>query len=762
MNSSKAVILKGFVCLIVIVVTFFVLKPGLAYAMDEGISVVEEEVGEQLLDTEADDVVAQGRWGSCSWTLENSILVVRYGIGDSQAGKTESPWKEYSSSIKEICFKPTGVYKATLEGTAQYLFSGLSNVTTIDCTGLSFYSVTSMESMFADCTQLIRIQNLNVDTFMVRNVSNMLNNCRQLREFDFYRIDLSNVTNMAGMMTMCRSIETLDFGGSYMPKVQNMESAFEYCTSLKSVDLSSFSGSPVNNIKNLFRGCSSLETVGMGGINTHNASSLEGIFKGCEMLRNIDVRSLDTSSVTSMDDMFQGCAALTSLDLTGLDTSCLTSVYGLCGNCSGLTSFDASGWDTSHVNNMGGMFTNCSRITSIKLDGWDMSSVDNMQSLFSGCSSLTMVDMSGWDTNSVSKDVNMFTNCSSISEFVTGESYHIASQNMIPNAVASNGMWWSKKDSTWYTKEQIASKRSFMADTYMAESEEEYKTSITTANITLSQREYAWTGEGIEPFPKVVLGKDTLRNGVDYTLTYANNINVGNNTASLIVTGKGNYKGSKAIKFSITYSASFNDVTERTAHVQDIIWLANAQISTGFPNGTFRPGASVTRADMAAFLFRLACRWGIVDNSWKANWVVTEYTDDVTDSTPHAREIRWLVSTGISTGWKFQRGGYTFTRFRPYSYVARQDMAAFLFRLAKLAGKGGASNTWVASTSARQMFRDVDPWSSSNHHNEVWWLAQTGVSEGWVVSGGMREFRGLKYVARQDMAAFLHRLDSLE
>jgi hypothetical protein len=88
-------------------------------------------------------------------------------------------------------------------------------------------------------------------------------------------------------------------------------------------------------------------------------------------------------------------------------------------------------------------------------------------------------------------------------------------------------------------------------------------------------------------------------------------------------------------------------------------------------------------------------------------------------------------------------------------------MAAFLFRLAKLANKGGASDEWTASQAARRKFRDVDAASPTNHHVEVWWLAETGVSGGWDVGGGQYEFRGLQAVARADMAAFLNRLDTL-
>ncbi|MEE1160098.1 MAG: S-layer homology domain-containing protein [Atopobiaceae bacterium] len=47
------------------------------------------------------------------------------------------------------------------------------------------------------------------------------------------------------------------------------------------------------------------------------------------------------------------------------------------------------------------------------------------------------------------------------------------------------------------------------------------------------------------------------------------------------------------------------------------------------------------------------------------------------------------------------------------------------------------------------------------HADDIAWLAATGVSKGWDVAGGGREFRPYADVARADMAAFLHRLDGL-
>lgn len=187
---------------------------------------------------------------------------------------------------------------------------------------------------------------------------------------------------------------------------------------------------------------------------------------------------------------------------------------------------------------------------------------------------------------------------------------------------------------------------------------------------------------------------------------------------------------------------TFPDVNATTPHAEDITWLAETGISTGFPDGTFRGDDAVTRQDMAAFLRRLARLMG--DESAAESKKYTCSFKDVTDATPHADDIAWLAETGISTG-------YPDNTFRGMAAVCRQDMAAFLRRLAAREGVGGAKR-WDGEPGG---FPDVG--ATADHAADIAWLAATGVSTGYPDG----TFRGMAAVARQDMAAFLHRLHKL-
>ncbi len=184
---------------------------------------------------------------------------------------------------------------------------------------------------------------------------------------------------------------------------------------------------------------------------------------------------------------------------------------------------------------------------------------------------------------------------------------------------------------------------------------------------------------------------------------------------------------------------AFADVDEGTSHKDDVEWLAANGITKGWAvdDGVFefRPYATVRRADMAEFLYRLAGE--------PAFDIATapEFTD-VDESTPHYRAILWLASEGISTGWKLADGT---VEFRPYSEITRCDMAAFLYRMA------GEPEFEVADA-----FVDVD--ADTPHRKAVLWLAESGVSAGWTAEDGTKTFRPYDQIIRCDMAAFLHRM----
>ncbi|WP_342372727.1 S-layer homology domain-containing protein [Propioniciclava soli] len=99
-------------------------------------------------------------------------------------------------------------------------------------------------------------------------------------------------------------------------------------------------------------------------------------------------------------------------------------------------------------------------------------------------------------------------------------------------------------------------------------------------------------------------------------------------------------------------------------------------------------------------------------------------------------EIRWMATTGISTGWS--DGTY-----RPWEPVTREAMAAFLYRMA-----GSPAYTPPATSP----FSDVP--TSHMYYKEIAWLAATRVAEGYPDG----TFRPAATTNRDAMAAYLYRM----
>lgn len=111
-------------------------------------------------------------------------------------------------------------------------------------------------------------------------------------------------------------------------------------------------------------------------------------------------------------------------------------------------------------------------------------------------------------------------------------------------------------------------------------------------------------------------------------------------------------------------------------------------------------------------------------------------------------EIDWMFHAGIATGWPEADGTRT---YRGLQSMARNAMAAFLYRL-----YGQPDYT----PPAQPTFTDVPVGAA--FHKEIEWLASVGVTKGWDVGGGAKEFRPYSQVNRDAMAAFLHRFSVLE
>jgi S-layer homology domain len=174
------------------------------------------------------------------------------------------------------------------------------------------------------------------------------------------------------------------------------------------------------------------------------------------------------------------------------------------------------------------------------------------------------------------------------------------------------------------------------------------------------------------------------------------------------------------------HDSRFIDVPPGMMFREEIEELAERGITTGWPDGTYRPLAEIQRDAMVAFVYRALGSPAFTPPS-------TSPFTDMSPSRMYYKEITWAHDQGIVNGWSDGT-------FRPTASIERGAVAAFLYR-ASGRPSSGTSNPFSDVPSTHQFAR------------EITWLAATGITTGWPDG----TFRPLAPIARDAMAAFMIR-----
>ena len=183
----------------------------------------------------------------------------------------------------------------------------------------------------------------------------------------------------------------------------------------------------------------------------------------------------------------------------------------------------------------------------------------------------------------------------------------------------------------------------------------------------------------------------------------------------------------------------FNDVTADTLFAGEISWMRFQGYSTGWSDDTFRPWAPITREAMAAFLYRLAGRPMLQPK---------ESFKDIPATHMFAKEIAWMKTSGISTGWDDGT-------FRPDQPVERGAIAAFLYRFCSVKSEVCAADIAPSKmnlTEPMVHFKDVN--DSTMFAKEINWMSWARLTNGWSDA----TFRPTDSIQRAAMAAFTYRM----
>ncbi len=171
----------------------------------------------------------------------------------------------------------------------------------------------------------------------------------------------------------------------------------------------------------------------------------------------------------------------------------------------------------------------------------------------------------------------------------------------------------------------------------------------------------------------------------------------------------------------------FPDVWHDHPFCVPVDWASDGSLVLGYADGTFRPGAVVSRQAVASWLWRAAgSPGGAPDPGF----------DDVPPTHPFHEAIAWLADSGITAG-------YPDGTFRPASTVTRQAAMAWFHR------RSGDDPGPFPPTG----FSDVP--ATHPFALDVAWAVDAEVTDGY--SDGT--FRPTARVTRQAFVAWLHRTD---
>lgn len=533
-----------------------------------------------------------GITGDIAWSIDTSGCLTLKGNGDYDTSDyywdAERGWSKWQDDIKTAIVEISGITKT------RAMFKGCRNLTRITFKNCDFSKVTDMAFMFSDCESLTQLDTGSLKTGNVSHMQGMFRNCSKLKTLDVSKFDTSKVNDMNSMFLGCESLTQLNVSNFNTANVVYMNGMFERCESLTQLNVRNFNTSNVEDMGKMFCTMSKLKSLDLKSFNTSNVQNMYFMFYGNESLTSLNIKNFDTSKVVDMNSMFGELKKMTSLDVSEFNTSKVKSMEGMFSRCYALKAVDVSHFNTSEVVKMGYMFNSCSSLESLNLSKFNTSSVndarymlyymDNLKTLKTipnlKCSielPFTMSDSSGKKYTTMPTNSKCITLKVVASKPVVRKSIKTAKVTVKtatyngspqkPGVTVKLGNT-TLKSGTDYTVTYSNNTKTGTKAVAKITGKGSYKDSVSKyftikacsldgkVQVNLKTTIYTWDGQAKTPafsiyMPKAnAAGMISLQNEKDYTYKYLNNKEPG--TATLQITGKGNFTGTKKIAYKIS------------------------------------------------------------------------------------------------------------------------------------------------------------------------------------------------------------------
>lgn len=415
-----------------------------------------------------------------------------------------------------------------------------------------------------------RIKSVTFDVSSIQDgdLTNYFYNCVNLQSVGDFPNGIRNLTQT---FQNCRSLRSV---GKIPDSVETMEHTFENCTSFNQAVTIPKS---VKNLKGVFQGCAALSRL--PNIETTQVKDYSYLLQGTSVVKPVSI----PTGVTNVTAMFKDCKKLTdSPELPEGITEAAKCFYQ-CNSLSKAPSLPKT------IENISEMFYGCEKLKAVPNIP---SSVKNMSGCYAGCvrasGSCTIYAVIN-DTAGYNEFAAVTPVCDSSAK---GEFLGAAGTGMAVNYIAGNAHLIRRYLAAGWNCGNLETTGVW------GKLKAGEKISQSLEDCTVSPLStVTYTGKAICPEPKVYYGSVLLKENTDYTVAYTDNISAG--TATVIITGIGDYSGKKQLSFTIrkailtgVNAKSYQGVFDEKAHGITLKTPAGTTVRYGTKSGEYSLTAS--------------------------------------------------------------------------------------------------------------------------------------------------------------------------
>lgn len=420
-----------------------------------------------------------------------------------------------------------------------------------------------------------------------------------------------------------------------------------------------------------------------------------------KLLRNVFFYEVDTSQVEDMIQMFYKCSRLEELDLTA--------------------------FNTGRVRDMSYMFYDCDYLNHLDLSTFDTKNA-YMTDIFSGCSNLSTIKVSqAFQVNQTPADIPLFANC----ERLVGEKGTSYDPNYVDKSYAR--IDGGSAAPGYFTRGTATPKPP--ADPQMTGPDE----GLTLAPITEGDKTISGTGNPgemirVEGQAGSRIGTTTVNEEGKWSLPLPEGQEL---TAGTLIT---------AISISLVDKSRSSTETEVQAKpvtppepqpdnppipekpsLDDLNTEDHYQYLIGYPDGSFAPDRSMTRAEVATMFTRLLKDRPVPGQHYYAGF------NDIDSRVWYADTVGYAVEKGIVSG-------YPDGSFRPDQAITRAEFSSIASRFAQL------------TLEKNLFFTDLPP----SHWGYK--AVRLAASNGWIFGYLDNTFRPERAITRAEVTSITNRM----